>query len=298
MKKVIVNADDFGISKAVNRGIIEAFREGILTSASFMSNMPAFKDAVFHCRKNDNLGVGIHLNLNLGRPLLPPRQVKTLVNSEGLFLSNYYQFIKLLYLKKINLFEIEKEFRTQIEKVKNENIELDHINSHLHVHMFPQIFKIVIRLAKEYSIPAIRFSNERLRFGIANNYYPLAPRNRQQIGRYFYDFRKVLLLKILAGFDKKFLESSGLYNPDYFFGAFLMGQMRFEQYVKIFDIIKDSCTEIACHPGYVDDEIIATNDSLIEEREEELKTLLDPKLKQAILEKDITLVTFAEISKH
>ncbi len=297
VKKVIINADDFGISKAVNRGIVEAFKKGVLTSVSFMSNMSAFEDAVCHIKNNDNLGVGIHLNINLGRPLLAPEKVKTLINRNGLFLTNNYQFIKKLYLRQFDLLEVENEFRSQIERVRDENIKLDHIDSHRHVHMFPQFFKLITKLAKEYDIPVVRFSCEKLRFCSSNDYYYLGQYNWKYIRQYFYDINKLLLLKILAGFDKEILKKSRLKRPDNFFGAFLMGRMRFEQYAKIFNLIGDGYTEIACHPGYIDDEIVATNDTLIEGREEELRTLLDPRLKQAILENNISLVTFAEISK-
>ena len=260
--------------------------------------MPAFDDAVFHYRKNDNLGIGIHLNLSLGRPVLPAARVRTLVDNQGFFITNYYRFVKfLLSLKESNLFEIEEEFRAQIERVINKRIRLDHINSHIHIHMFPRIFKIVIKLAKEYNIPAVRFSNEKLMFGIFKKYYPLIPHNLKEIFQHFNDFKKILFLKILANFNRKCLKKSGLHTADYFFGAFLMGQMRSRQYVKIFNIVGDGYTEIVCHPGYIDDEIIAMNDPLIKERPDELKTLLDPELKKITAEKNISLVTFRDMLK-
>lgn len=146
--KLIVNADDFGLSRGVNFGIIDAMRYGIVRSATLMASGPAFDHAVELGKSNEALGIGIHLILTWGYPLLSGH--KTLVDDRG-------QFHKPAYAEThgdcLDPGEIEKEFTAQIEKVLASGIQPTHLDSHHHVHMLPACREVIAAVARKYSLP-------------------------------------------------------------------------------------------------------------------------------------------------
>ncbi|MHA1940180.1 MAG: carbohydrate deacetylase [Candidatus Hodarchaeales archaeon] len=151
-KYLIINADDFGLLPEVNQGIIECFRAGSITSATLMVNTKGTADAVNLAREYPALGVGFHFNLTQGRPVEDPQKIPSLVNQNGSFYSRY-EFEKRAILGKINRFDIEKEFENQIEKINEFELNITHIDSHHHIHLFPSIFKIVSDYAIKNGMP-------------------------------------------------------------------------------------------------------------------------------------------------
>jgi chitin disaccharide deacetylase len=126
MTKLIINADDFGYSKGVNLGIIEAFQNGVVTSATLMANMPGAEHAAALAKENPGLGVGIHLVLTCGKPIC--RDVPSLINDHG-------EFHRLADLEKIaRIDEVERELTSQFERFLSFRIQPTHIDSHHHVH--------------------------------------------------------------------------------------------------------------------------------------------------------------------
>ncbi|MFD2307008.1 chitin disaccharide deacetylase [Enterococcus termitis] len=147
MGKVIINSDDFGYSRGVNYGIIDAYREGILTSTTLMANMPGFEHAVQLKKEHPDLGVGVHLTLTCGQPLL--KNLSTLTNEKG-------QFKKLAFYEQpfqIDLDELYQEWNYQIQKVYRAGIVPTHLDSHHHTHTFGQNQEIVVALAQKYDLP-------------------------------------------------------------------------------------------------------------------------------------------------
>ncbi len=147
MGKVIINSDDFGYSRGVNYGIIDAYREGILTSTTLMANMPGFEQAVQLKKENPDLGVGVHLTLTCGQPIL--KNVDTLMDGKG-------SFKKLAYYEQpfeIDLDELYQEWNSQIQKVYRSGIVPTHLDSHHHAHTFGQNQEVVVALAKKYDLP-------------------------------------------------------------------------------------------------------------------------------------------------
>lgn len=160
-KRFILNADDFGMSRAFNRAVLEGFSEGLLKSASLTANGVAFDDAVNTViPKCPELGVGIHLNIIEGQSLC--EDVNSLINSNGEFCNSYGQLLVKSYNPKEKEFlaDVEREFRLQIEKVMSVT-PVFHIDSHVHTHSIPRIFEIVCRLAKEYGIKQVRTQFEK-----------------------------------------------------------------------------------------------------------------------------------------
>ena len=148
--KLIVNADDFGLSKGVNLGIVEAFNNGIVTSTTLMMNMPEIEHALYLLKENSNLAVGIHLVATTGRPICD--SVPSLIQDNGKFHSSSD------IAKYARVEDIKKEFICQIEKFFSLGITPTHIDSHHHIHMSEQILTIVLDLAKKYNLP-VRLGN-------------------------------------------------------------------------------------------------------------------------------------------
>ena len=152
MIKLIFNADDFGYSRAVNLGIVDAHQLGIVTSTTLMANMLGFDHAVLLAKENPELGIGVHLTLTCGKPLLD--DVLTLVNEAGNF--KHLSFYKKKGFK-VSEDELFREWEAQIKKVINSGIKVTHLDSHHHTHTFGMNQKIAIDLAKKYKLP-LRFN--------------------------------------------------------------------------------------------------------------------------------------------
>lgn len=144
---LIINADDFGYSRAINQGIIDTYRNGVLRSATIMSNMPGFEDAVRLAKQFPNLGVGVHLTLTCYKPVNDT--VKTLVKEDGFFHNlNFYEKPFA-----IDLEELYVEWKTQIERVIKSGLKPDHIDSHHHVNGIEPMTQVFEHLAQEYDLP-------------------------------------------------------------------------------------------------------------------------------------------------
>jgi chitin disaccharide deacetylase len=161
--KLIVNADDFGLSPAINRGIIAAHRDGIVTSASIMVNGPAFDDAVTLARENPALDLGVHLTLTDLAPMSSPDAVSSLVGGDKRFLPHATGLARRYLRGGISLAEVRIELDAQLRLARSRGLAVSHIDSHQHVHALPGIARVVADLAQAYRIRAIRWPRERLR---------------------------------------------------------------------------------------------------------------------------------------
>ncbi|WP_409293298.1 chitin disaccharide deacetylase [Peribacillus sp. SCS-37] len=158
--KLIVNADDFGYSKGVNLGIIEAYQNGIVTSATLMANMPGAEHASALAAENPGLGVGIHLVLDCGYPV--SKKVPSLIDEKGKFLNTK------AVCEQGDPAEIERELESQIERFLGFGLKPTHLDSHHHVHGHENVFEIVSRLAYKYGIPIRPVSESLLKSGRHN----------------------------------------------------------------------------------------------------------------------------------
>lgn len=236
-KKFILNADDFGMSKAFNRAVLEGYHNGFLTSASLCANGKAFNAAVNEIIPEcPNLGIGIHLNIMEGRSLT---KAPMLTNKRGKFNNSY---LKLMLKSNDHQFleQIEYEFRTQIETVMNYT-KVDHIDSHVHTHAIPNIFKLTAKLAKEYKIPYIRTQHEEMYF---------VPSVKKHLNfKYPPNILKILLLNGFSKINKKTALEYGLKTNDYLLGVGytgLMDSMTVEYGLKA---IEENClVEALIHP--------------------------------------------------
>lgn len=211
MKKFILNADDFGMSKAFNRAVLEGYSEGLLKSASLTANGVDFEDAVTAIiPRCPDLGVGIHLNIIEGKSLC--EDIDTLTDSNGNFCCSYGQ----LLLKSLNpkekdfLPQVEREFRRQIETVMSRT-PVSHIDSHVHVHSIPRIFDMVCRLAKEYGIKQVRTQFEKP--------YLVPDLHKHLNIKFPVNLIKVALLDTFTIFNESTVSKWGLNTNDYLIGV-------------------------------------------------------------------------------
>ncbi|MGB8953150.1 MAG: ChbG/HpnK family deacetylase [Candidatus Aminicenantales bacterium] len=277
MKRVIINADDFGLCRSVNEGVILAYQKGVLSSATIMANTPGFDQAVELAKENPGLGVGVHLNIVRGKPLSSVQKIKSLVGSDGRFLNKAGVLIRRIAAKKIAAEEVEEEFRAQIEKVLKAGIQPTHLDSEKHIHIFPSVFKTTIGLAEEYGIHSVRYIQE----------FRLTPRLTRSL--------KAFLISIAAAQGKRFLES-GIVITDRFYGICYSGRMTSGRLRKILVSLREGTAEIMVHPGFVTPELFALEEVgpyyINKYRETELNALLDAGLRDLLKSREIQLIHF------
>lgn len=229
MKKLIVNADDFGYSDEVNKGIIESHLNGIVTSTSMIVNMPGFKSAVKLAKKHPTLDVGIHLNLTEGQPLLEsPLAVR------GKFSGSYSNFL----LKKYPEEEIEAELEAQIEKLEKEGLKISHIDGHQYIHIFPLVFDVIKKLAKKHKIKFVRIPDEK---AALNSTLLSATFDGQLI--------KKIFLSLSSINKRNSLEKDGLKYTDNFYGILGANQLTFTKMATTLKNVENGTSELVCHPG-------------------------------------------------
>ncbi len=282
MIRVIINADDFGLSQSVNEGIVKAHREGILTSATLMANTPGFEDAVALSRENPKLGVGLHLNIVRGFPVSKPESIPSLLTSEGRFPSSAGKVIKGLYGRRIKPADLERELRAQIEKALKAGVKLSHFDSEKNLHVIPPFFRTVLKLGQEYGIKKVRFVLE------------------FRLSRALGQSLKAAFLSAACLRMRKRVARAGFVITDRFYGICNSGRMTAEVLAALLSRQKDGSAEIMVHPGYVrqdllDLEPVVGRYYINRSRELELGALLDPGPKDAARERSIRLINFHEL---
>lgn len=276
--KLIVNADDFGLSEKVNEGIVQAYLHGILTSASLMANGFAFDHAIKLIKEFPSLDIGIHLTLVEETPVLDAKLVPSLINGGGKFHSHAKQFFGRYVANKVCLKQVHKELEAQIQKVLDHGVRVSHLDSHQHLHMLPGIFRIVERLAKEYGIKVIRSPVEPL--------HSYMVQDKQKISR-------TLQLVILRGISS-FCGHSNLQQCDSFVGFYFGGQLNKANFFTVLEFLPSSGTcELMCHPGAFDPKDRYGHWDY--RHEEELAALTDPSIHEWIETHNVKLTNFSHL---
>jgi predicted glycoside hydrolase/deacetylase ChbG (UPF0249 family) len=272
MKRLIINADDFGYDEGVVRGIIELHRLGVVTSTTCMTNMPAWPQAAAYLRDNASLGAGVHLVFNEGPPVLPVEQVPALVGMDGQFL-NDSQILRSL--RPGTTAQLRAEFRAQIERFTADvGRPPDHLDNHCAVsYTRPDRFKVTLELAQEYKLP-IRV--------------PFGDDLEEQVA--FLSERNALphwMVRWLGAYFRRRIDRAGIGHPNAFLMQFSTPGNRTPEYLlSLLDNLRDRgwLSELLVHPGYDADW-----------REKDLHALLDPRVRERLDQPDIQLSTFADI---
>ena len=281
MRRLIVNADDFGLHAAVNRGILTAHTEGIVSSTSLMAGGAAFDDAVRIARHCPQLGVGVHLTLVGARPVLPVAEVSSLLDEAGDFYGSYPLFIKRFLRGKIRLAEVERELAAQIDRVRMAGIQPSHLDSHQHLHVLPGIGGLVLDLARRFSIRAIRIPAEPVAFIGAT---PATV--GRLVGRGG--------LTMLANLFRQHAAAAGIRTSDHFYGMLAGGQLTEPAILAILRRLPPGDSELMTHPGFAD-ESLADVFRWDYQWDAERQALTAPAVRALLAERQIRLISFREL---
>jgi chitin disaccharide deacetylase len=281
--RLIVNADDFGLTHAVNEGIIESHARGILTSATLMANMPAFQDAVELAKAYPNLGLGVHVNLSSGVPLAPVSELHGLVGSDGKLPGVMSLLVKAWLPDAYD--PIRAEMSAQVKRVLDAGVEITHLDSHKHVMVHPTIAAAAVSVAQEFGIKAVRAPVE------DSSFSRVSAAHSSQKSRL-----RSATVTTLAVRAKRLFRRSGLLVTDRFFGIAGTGQWDEATMASAIRHLGTGTTELMVHPGRVDDELRSSGTRLLESRVAELDALTSDEVKAAVRDFSVRLVNFGELS--
>lgn len=238
LKTLIVTADDFGLSEPVNEAVEEAHRNGILTAASLMTGAPGLEDAVERARRLPRLGVGLHLTLVDGAPVLPPDQVPGLVGPDGRFSTDPVKFGIALFFSKDLRRQAEAEIAAQFDKFRKTGLVMDHINGHQHFHMHPVVSRIIAKLASAFGHPPVRIPVE-----------PLIPSYRANSDRFPSRLASWIFYVAQSRLLRHRVLRSGSPVNDYVFGLNDSGAMVEARVLQFLDWLPDGVSEFYFHPA-------------------------------------------------
>lgn len=278
-KRLIVNADDFGLDERINSGIIRSFKNGIVRSASLAVSGEAFDAAVHLTKSNRDLSVGIHLVINEERPVLPEYCVKSLTDKKGNFLT-FPDFLKKYSSRRIDLSQVYSEFDAQIEKFIKTGLMPTHIDSHKHIHMIPGIFNIVFELAKKYKISGMRLS----RCPVVNAF------GGSRRGRAL----SILALSGMSYLNAAKLKAGGLKFTKYCYGLMDSGSLNCKRLDSILTSMPAGTYELMCHPG-VDSAYLRGRFNLDYNWNDEVDALTNPGILNKLNSLNIGLVKYEDI---
>jgi chitin disaccharide deacetylase len=286
LRRLIVNADDFGFTSGVNRAIVEAHSHGIVTSSTLMANGPAFTEAVKLVKRNPRLGVGCHVVLIDGEPLLDREKIPSLTHSRR-FRDSLKSFAARALSRRIDEEEIFAEVAAQIRKLQASAISVSHVDTHKHTHLFPRILRPVLRAARECGVRAVR-----------NPFGPRLPMRSSQLMQRPNLWTRYAQLRILGGFAKNFRSAvarEGFVTPDGTLGIEVTGTLDETLFHAIAESIPEGTWEFVCHPGYNDADLQKANTRLRESRETELRVLTLPGAREILEQKRIQLISYRDL---
>jgi len=287
LRSLIVNADDLGWTEGVNRGIAEAHRNGIVTSASLLANGAAFESGVELAQTTPGLGIGVHLNLSDGESVAQRELVTTLLNDRGEFEGRPESLLVRLARRSVLLEEVEREWDAQIQKVRDFGVEPTHLDGHRHVQMLPGLFEIALRLAKRHGIAAIRISHEESSLRAA-----LSAGAKQKAAVVMRQGMQARGLKLLAPDAREQAERAGIAAADYFCGIAQTGELTREGVLRLVEILPEGTTELMCHPGYADAELAKSATRLQASRQAEVEILTDTGIRNLVASQGIRLIDY------
>lgn len=286
MKRLVVNADDFGLSPGVNRAVETAWREGILTQASLMAGGSAFDEAVEIARRNPGLQVGLHLTLVQGMPVLPPERIPGLVGDDGCFPDNPVAVGMRLFFDRSVRKQVRAEIEAQILKIKETGLPLSHIDGHLNIQMHPTVFELLTELMPCHGISSFRVTRERLGSNLKYDRCRIAGKAVER-----------LIFGALSGHVQPHLERLGVNSAVEVKGLYNSGRITEEYLLAALDGLQEGLSELYLHPGCLPDEEISRR--MPEYRhEDELRALVSPRVRQRLRELDITLCNYRNEEKR
>jgi hopanoid biosynthesis associated protein HpnK len=286
VRRLIVNADDFGLTAGVNRGIVEAHTAGIVTSTTLMANSLAFDDAVQLARANPTFSVGCHVVLVDGSPLLGADNVLSMMDptNPGRFRQNIGGFALRVLRGRLDEDEIEAEATAQIRKLQSAGIQVSHVDTHKHTHMLPQVLRPLLRAAKACGVPAIRNP-----FGwMAFSWIASRPKLWQR-------YSQVRLLNLWQGKFRRAVAAAGMIATDGSVGVVATGALDDRLIHFILGTLPEGTWEFVTHPGYNDADLQDIPTRLRESRELELGVLTAGATRRLLDQRGIQLISYRDL---
>jgi hopanoid biosynthesis associated protein HpnK len=286
VRRLIINADDFGLTAGVNRAIVEAHELGIVTSATLMANSPAFDEAVRFAKSSPRCSIGCHVVLLDGKPLVDPARLTSLVEAKdgNSFRSGIGGFAVRALSGRIDSDQVDAEATAQIRKLQSHGIDVSHVDTHKHTHMFPAALRGVLRAARTCGVNAIR------------NPFDMVAANFVRAQRGLWKrYAQVRTLRGLAGQFRKAVAKAGLRTPDGTLGIVATGHLDPHLFRGIANNMPEGTWEFVCHPGYLDADLRSISTRLRESRPQELALLLSPESRSDLEKRGIELISYRDI---
>ena len=269
-KRLVVNADDFGFTRDVNEGILEAHRRGILTSTTLMANGEAADHAVQMAAGAPALDIGCHLVLVGGRSLVDgseqPRSLAALAARLA-----------------VGRVKVHAEFDAQVRHIVEAGIRPSHLDTHKHTHLLPEVLEAVARVSRDYAIPWVRRPFD----------LPLPREVSREVGAA--TRLRSRLLGAMEGRFSRVLAGHGCRSTEHFSGIQVTGRLGTSQLVALIRALPEGTTELMCHPGYCRAELRGGHTRLKESRERELEALTSQEARAALAECGVALVSFRDL---
>jgi chitin disaccharide deacetylase len=289
MKQAILNADDFGLTRGINEGIIRAHRDGILTSATLMANGPAFDDAIELAKAHPKLGVGCHLVLSGGTSVAPRETIPSLAGPDGSLPESLAALVVSVTSGNLRTDDIETELRAQIAKIRSAGIEPTHVDTHKHTHCHPRVMNVVARVARACGISKIRNPVEDLRDSWQST--------RPDVPGRILDFAASCAVRLVRSQFQSIAKRYGLRWPDHFLGLVVTGRLDPSALAYLIEALSEGSTEIMLHPGVWDPELEKVGSRLQRQRETEMQALMSPQVSRAVREGQIRLISYRELNE-
>ncbi len=285
MRRLIVNADDFGLTPGINRAIAEGHSRGVVTSATLMANGPAFDDAVQRAQSAPGLSVGCHVVLTDGSPVLGAQRIPTLTERNGHFRQSLIRFALSAIRGRIDPDEIEAEATAQIRKLQAAGLVVSHLDTHKHTHIFPPVLRPLLRAARMCGVRAVR--------------NPFEPAPASLLAKQPWLWKKygqVKALGVLGHGFRKSIDEAGLLTPDGTIGIVVTGALDERLFASSMDNLPEGTWELVCHPGYNDAELGAVRTRLRESRAIERRLLTSPEAREGLTRNGIELISYRDLS--
>jgi hopanoid biosynthesis associated protein HpnK len=285
VRRLIVNADDFGLTSGVNRAIIEGNRSGIVTSATLMANAKGTDAAIDLAKAEPGLKTGCHVVLIDGVPLTT--NLPSLTEGSQRFRTSLKKFAIAAIRNQIAADEIQREVEAQIRKLQSRGITLTHLDSHKHTHMFPHILRPMVRAAKACGIRAIRNPFEPMRCWPTGMVFSSPGLWLRSAG--------VVTFQMFAAEFKRVLNEEGMISTDGTVGIAVTGLFNQQKLLQTLEALPDGTWELVCHPGYSDSDLQTAGTRLTKSREIELSALTSTETKKALNRDQIELISYADL---
>jgi len=279
-RRLIVSADDFGMSPGVNAGIIRAHREGILTDASLMVNGSAFVEAVDLARAHPTLSVGLHLVLLQGRAVSPPADIPRLAGRDGCFGTQPIWGGMRFFFSPGARAQVRQEVTAQLDKFLATGLPLSHVDGHVTIHMHPVVMGVLVDVSARYGMRAVRLPRESLAAALRYD--------RRHLARKCFE---AMVFELLSRWALPRLERAGIRHPDRLFGLHQTGHVSESYLLAVADVLPPGTSELYCHPGLIDGEARRWRPADYQS-EQELAALTSPRVRGALERAGVELISY------